>query len=118
MGGKQSRLTQLFDELAAPQQDTLLAFAEFLVARGESKGPPPLQAPLKIPRPEKESVVKAMQRLSATYPMLEKSELLNEATMLMSQHVMEGREAEAVIDELEELFGRYYEQYKGPEARQ
>ena len=50
------------------------------------------------------------KRLSSTYHMLDDPRLLNEASVLMSQHVMQGREAEHVIDDLQVLFNKFYEQ--------
>ena len=55
-------------------------------------------------------MVVAIKRLRATYPMLDPAKLLNETHDLMTQHVMQGRKAAEVIDELEVLFRRYYEQ--------
>ena len=66
---------------------------------------------VRIPRPEQETVVAAIQRLSQTYPMLEKSKLLHKASDLMSQHVMQGRVASEVIDELELLFTQFYQHH-------
>ena len=70
--------------------------------------------PLAIARPEEENVVVAIKRLRATYPMLEPAKLLNETCDLMNQHIMQGRNAvEVIIDELEMLFRRHYEQLAG-----
>lgn len=51
-----------------------------------------------------------MKRLTKTYPMLETEDLFTEASSLMTQHVMRGREAMEVIDELEQLFREHYDQ--------
>ena len=53
-------------------------------------------------------MVKAIRRLSATYPMLDKSKMLNQTSSLVAQHVMQGRETKAVIDELEVVFESHY----------
>lgn len=105
---QEKRLLALWRELPAEQRRLLFDFAEFLATRKapERKG---LTAPVAIPRPEKESVVKAIQRLAASYPMLDRATMLNETSLLMSQHVMGGRAAGEVIDELELLFRRHYE---------
>lgn len=63
-----------------------------------------------IPRPEEESVVAAIKRLSESYHMLERSALLTETSSLMTAHVMHGRTADEVIDDLEALFQRHYEE--------
>jgi len=103
---QQKRLGEVFSQLPAEQQGLLLDFAEFL----HQRYPPAPQAtePKAIPRPAKESVVAAVKRLSATYPMLEKAALLGETSNLVSQHLMGGREASAVIDDLDALFRDHY----------
>ena len=67
--------------------------------------------PQPIPRPESETVVGAIKRLSATFPMLDRAKLLNETSVLVTQHVMRGRDATEVIEELEVLFRRHYEEH-------
>ncbi|EHQ51052.1 hypothetical protein ECTPHS_00085 [Ectothiorhodospira sp. PHS-1] len=102
------RLRSLYRGLSAADRETLLAFAEFLAGRAAA-APTSVPAPEPIPRPEEESVIRAMKRLSATYPMLDKACLLNETSQLMTQHVMQGRAAVEVIDELEAVFARHYQ---------
>ena len=99
----------------------LLSFAEYLATRGGSPGKVKAEKPNIIPRPQKESVVAALKRLSASYPMLDDPGILNEGSTLMSQHVMQGRDAIAVIDDLEIMFERHYQNYvqghnEGPEG--
>lgn len=101
-------MLKLFRHLGTGDQDNLLNFAEFLCAR-RGDHPPTVLTPLSIPRPEKESVVGAMKRLTKTYPMLETKDLFTQASSLMTQHVMRGREAMEIIDELEQLFRQHYE---------
>lgn len=107
----EKKLLKLFNRLAAPERDMLLSFAEFLMSRGQdtTQGQQTLPEPLDIPRPDQESVVAAIKRLSSTYHMLDDARLLNEASILMSQHVMQGREADQVIDDLQALFHRFYQ---------
>jgi len=105
------RLRSLFSALDHEDQETLLAFAEFLAGRKKELAPAERPEPKSIPRPERESVVAAIKRLSATYPMLDKGRMLNETSNLMTQHIMRGRAATEVIDELEALFKRHYEQF-------
>jgi len=113
--GQEKRLLDLFAALTAAQRDSLLDFAEFLVAR--SAAPPAAPAcemlePRDIPRPAKESVVAAIKRLNATYAMLEeKAGLLDESAALMTQHLMHGRDLEGVIDALEAVFARHYQNW-------
>ncbi len=109
----EKRLRDILRRLPESQAQMLIEFAEFLEARhaqpGATTGLPETATPQPIPRPEQESVVKAIKRLAATYPMLDRSKMLNETSSLMTQHVMQGREAVEVIDELEVMFRRHYE---------
>ncbi|MGD8592686.1 MAG: Crp/Fnr family transcriptional regulator [Gammaproteobacteria bacterium] len=108
----EKKLLKLFNRLDAPERDMLLGFAEYLVSRASeaAKREQAVPQPLDVPRPDQESVVAAIKRLSSTYHMLDDPRLLNEASVLMSQHVMQGREAEHVIDDLQVLFNKFYEQ--------
>lgn len=129
------KLQDCWRVLKPQDRATLLAFAEFLQARAAVQGLasqsttleslPPLSplpvvtatapasvAPLnRIPRPETESVIAAVKRLSASYPMLNKTAMLNETSELVAQHIMNKREATVVIDELEIIFARAYQQW-------
>ncbi len=102
----------LFDRLTAEHRQSLLNFAQYLL----SCQPDPVPAELEvadIPRPRSESVIGAIRRLSETYPMLDRAKLFNEASSLMAQHVLQGSEADATIDQLEALFsGRYEDSLK------
>jgi len=110
----EKRLTEIVQRLPAEQAAALLEFAEFLLVRHGAAGvaagaiagtkTAEIPAPLDIPRPAEESVVKAVKRLRATYPMLDVRKLLNETSSLMTQHVMQGRDKIEVIEELEILF--------------
>ena len=65
--------------------------------------------PESIPRPAEEKVVAAIKRLSRTYPMLDKNAMLGATSDLMMQHVLQGRDAKEVIDELEQVFRDEYD---------
>ena len=112
-GGKRKkpdkRLLDLFGRLAPGQQDKLIAFAEFLSVRTPRAGN---GKPAVIPRPTRETVTKAIRRLVQSYPMLDRRQLMAEASQCMAQHALGGREAAGVIDELEAVFARHYEQLK------
>ena len=54
-------------------------------------------------------MVKSFNLLLATYPMLDARKLLNQTSDLMTQHLVQGREALEVIEELEILFRSHYE---------
>lgn len=105
--GTQNRLVKLFRALPELEQSMLLEFAEFLGSRATSV-PQEIPEPDRVPRPSEESVIKAMRRLSSTYHMLDKAKVLNETSALMAQHVMQGRDAKEVIDELEIVFETHY----------
>ena len=117
----EKRLAEIVQQLPAEQAQALLEFAEFLLMRHgavcmeEKQGaaPPEIPVPLDIPRPAEETVVKAVKRLRATYPMLDARKLLNETSALMTQHVIQGREKTEVIEELEILFRAHYERLAG-----
>lgn len=115
MKSAEKKLLALHKRLGSPEQEMLLAFAEFLSLRntGDNLPAEPVAKPQIIQRPESESVVAAIKRLSASYPMLDKPQLLNESSAIMTKHVMQGKEAEAAIDELEVLFLQFYEEYCG-----
>ncbi len=112
------RLTRLYRSLGATDRDALLAFAEFLAQRGAAD-PALSAAPVAAPqepgplnRPPAESVVAAIRRLRYAYPMLEHGDLLHQASALMSGHVLQGRPAAEVVDDLEALFARHYSAYR------
>jgi len=110
----EQNLLKLYRALADEDRHGLVAFAEFLHQRrrqagDDSENKVPTAEPMDIPRPESETVIAAIRRLVATYPMLNRDELLHETSELMSAHVMQGRSANAVIDELEVVFRRKFE---------
>lgn len=103
------RLQEIFSRLTPAAAQQLLEFAEFLYTRHASAPATlPLSLPQEIPRPAEESVIKAIKRLAATYPMLDRGKMLQETSALVTQHVVQGREAVAVIDDLEALFRQHY----------
>lgn len=114
-GGKKHRLLALYQRLCGEDQQTLLAFAEFLQQRTKQQtksASQELQLPEILERPPQESVVAAIRRLSDCYPMLEKETLLQETSDLMSSHILKGRAATEVIDDLEALFSGRYDVYR------
>lgn len=128
MAEPEDELLQMFRRLAAADQEHVLAFAQFLHSRSggnsftlpAARPAPPeepveIAEPLAIPRPAQESVVKAVKRLAQTYPMLDKSKMLNDTSALVMQHVIQGRDAVEVIDELEIVFQRHYARLKTEE---
>lgn len=108
MDRREKQLLDCFRALSNAQRDGLLDYAQYLRERHNAEPDPKPEEPLPIPRPQQESVVAAMQRLSATYPMIDTGTLLNEASSLMAQHLVQGREAGEVIDQLEALFAERF----------
>ena len=113
---EQQGLLKLFRQLSQPDRESLLSYAEFLLQRGagQAAASGEEEMPEDIPRPPSETVVAAMRRLSQTFHMLDKDHLLHEASELMTAHLMQGRPAAEVIDQLEIIFRRHYERYRSP----
>ena len=109
MNRQEKDLLESFRVLAPEQQQTLLDFAEFLAARAQ---PQEMPEPQNLPRPESETVVQAIKRLRQTFPMIDQSKILHEVSEHMTQHLMMGKPAVEVIDELEIVFRRHYELLK------
>ena len=110
------KLVKLFKALDASQKETLLSFAEFLFSQSDKNSDQGQVdheiislTPLEIPRPENESVIKAIKRLSETYPMVNKDNILHPISDLMTAHMLQGKEAEKIIDELEAVFLKEYQ---------
>jgi len=122
LSDEKRKLLKLYSALNEQDKLSLLAFAEFLLQRSgavsETEEQPPLLEPKPIPRPEVESVVAAIKRLSETYHMLERSALLTETSSLMTAHIMHGRRTGEVIDELEALFERHHQEYVAKQREQ
>lgn len=121
LSSEDRKLLKHYHALSSANQETLLRFAEFLVADSakveeqssespqESSSP---EEPESIERPVEESVIKAIKRLSATYPMVDKSTMLNETSGLMTKHLIQGQSAPEVIDQLEVQFKNAYQAYR------
>jgi hypothetical protein len=114
ISGKQ-RLMRLYERLGDAERASLLDFAEFLADRGAaaSAADETPAVPDPAPRPDGESLIAAIRRLRAGYPMLNTEALLNDVSALMAQHTMQGRGAEEVIDDLEALFDQHYQRHIG-----
>lgn len=116
MNAREKEMLRLFRSLGAEQQRTVSAFMEFLAGRKADVGEAEIRRPEPIERPPQESVVKAIKRLRATYPMLDQNRLFHDTSEKMMGHLMHGKPAAEVIDELEELFARHYRQYCAAQA--
>jgi hypothetical protein len=120
-------LLSLLEQLPAADLEALTRFAEFLLSRaggvsairtGDSDesasatAPVAIPEPEPVPRPDDEKVVAAVKRLSKAYYMLDKKQMLGVTSDLVTQHILHGREAAEVIDELERLFEQQYRQLR------
>lgn len=106
-GGGRKKLLEYWETLDSGDQRSLLDYARFLVHRAQRPAPA-LPIPHHEPRPNDETVVAAIKRLTRVYHMLDRRKVLGETTMLMSRHIMEGRSAREVIDQLEQVFASHY----------
>lgn len=125
VSGTSQKLLQYYHQMNPQGQEMLLAYAEFLSQRyaepQHGTKPQPsegdgtyakgdLPEPQHLPRPEQESVIAALKRLSNSYAMLDKKTLLSESANLVSDHLLRGRPAAEVINDLENLFATRYRQ--------
>lgn len=97
---RRAQLLAMLDRLDAEALRTLTDLAEFLAARAEAR----FDAEIVTLRPQAETVVQAVRRLNRSYPMLSRAGMLEPVGDLVSQHMVDGRDAKAVIDELEALY--------------
>ena len=121
MDAAEQQLIRIFRRLDAADRATLYAFGEFLAQRGGAVvEPPPAPAaaepgvipdPEPIERPASETVVGALKRLSRTYPMLDKSQMLSATSDLIRPRASQDvSQAAGAIDALEEIFREHYRQ--------
>ena len=114
MASSERALLELYRLLGPQDRETLLSFAEFLGRRGATAGEairtvaPEVPEPVPIARPAQESIVAGLKRLSRTYPMLGKAEMLNATSDLVARHIMLGTDPAQVIDQLEDIFREHY----------
>ncbi len=112
MKNRNRDLDTLMSQLGGVHQQAVVDYANFLVQQYNIR--PQVEAGLKpedIARPEQESVVAAVKRLKKTFYMLDTDLLLDETSSLMGQHILRGREASVVINELQSIFQAKYEVY-------
>ena len=105
---KSSRdLIDLYEAMDDNRRKSLSDFADFLYAQAEPVSKE-IQPPDNIPRPEQETVVGAIKRLKTTYFMIESMSVFSDASSLMTEHMVKGRDVVEVIDEMEALFEDAY----------
>lgn len=141
MTDQEQSLLDIFRQLSEHDAHSLLRFAEFLAGyemtaanivsqqneivskitpiseNNQTAKQAQIPQPEPVARPEQERVVDALKRLSATYPMLDKKMLLDKASELVAQHVMFGKPAKDVIDEIEGLFANAYAKFAADARR-
>jgi len=106
------KIRRLLSQLDEQHQQAVLDYATFLVQQYKiDENRETDLKPAVIERPEQETVISAIKRLKKTYPMLDTDIMLDETSALMGQHILKGREAAEVIDELQSIFEARYEQY-------
>ena len=109
---RRARIAALATDLPDDALGSLLEFAEFL----QTKYPAVEQQTLEITtidRPDKESVIAAIKRLSKTYPMLDKKILFEQTSVAMTAHVMQDMLPKESIDRLEAVFRKEYDKLVG-----
>ncbi len=102
MADHRARLVAVLEQLDEAGRRTLVEYAEFLVSRREV----PTIAPDIAARPAGETVLQAIKRLNGSYPGLRRAALMQPVGELLSQHMVDGRAADEVIDDLEVLYAR------------
>lgn len=100
-------LADLFNALDKDRQQSLFDYAEFLQSKGGIVQQD-IAEPVEVPKAENETVVGAIKRLKQTYPMIDSMEVFAVASNLMTDHMVKGRDAEEVINEIETLFEDTY----------
>jgi hypothetical protein len=113
MNQRLKELNKCMRALDSQDQQAVLDFASFLRQKTRPDESAKIVALVEEhPRPQNETVIGAMKRLRQTYHMLEIDDLLNSASALMGQHILQGKDANSVIDELQAIFEVQYELYK------
>mgnify|MGYP001552535601 FL=1 len=100
-------LADQYNALDKERQQSLFDYAEFLQST-YGVVQQPVGEPLDVPKAENETVVGAIKRLKQTYPMIDSMEVFAHASNLMTDHMVKGRDADEVIDEIEILFEETY----------
>ncbi|MDT8451668.1 MAG: Crp/Fnr family transcriptional regulator [Gammaproteobacteria bacterium] len=101
------KMIEIFETLNGERQKSLLEFAEFLQSKGDLVSKE-VAEPVEIPRPDNETVVGAIKRLKSSYPMIDSMKVFSSASELMTEHMIKGRDADEVIDEMERIFEDFY----------
>ena len=100
-------LIDLYDAMDDERKKSLCDFADFLYAQADPISKI-ISPPEESDRPEEETVVGAVKRLKAQYHMIESMAVFSAASVLMTDHMVKGRDVTEVIDEMEILFEEAY----------
>ncbi len=108
-------ITQLVRGLPEEAAQSVLEYAQFL-ANKQPQSPAktalvtgsPHSRPLDIERPAHESVVQAIQRLVNTYPMVDKDDVFEQTSNVMTAHLLQNLPASEAIDKLQLIFIENY----------
>lgn len=109
--GRKSRLASLAEIASALPDDallTLIEFSQFLASRHPAEQQAD-QVYNPLPRPEAESVIAAIKRLSKSYPMLDKTALFDQTSAVMSAHILQDVSKAESVDKLERIFREKYD---------
>ena len=111
MSNLEDKLLNCLRQLPDEQKQVLVDYADFLSQRyAVEEQTAPLE-PLELPRPQEESVVKAIRRLAKTYPMLDSKELFEKTSSYMMRNLMHGEDSYLLIDEMEVFFQQSYQEF-------
>lgn len=105
------KLSEIFFSLNESGQQSLLDYALFLTQQ-HKKDQTEFPEPELIQREEGETVIAAIKRLKKSYAMLNMDKLLNETSTFTAQYMLQGRDVDEVIDDLEKTFVKHYDKQK------
>jgi len=100
-------LIDLYEAMDDERKISLGDFADFLYAQADPISKI-ISPPEESDRPEEETVVGAVKRLKTQYHMIESMAVFSAASVLMTDHMVKGRDVTEVIDEMEILFEEAY----------
>ncbi len=110
MSKTEKKLNKTIELLNEKAQKSLLDFALFLASQEENQKKTKVSAkPEFYPGEENETVIGALKRLQKIYSMINTNDIFNDASRLMTEHMMQGRDAVEVIAEMEALFANHYQ---------
>ncbi len=110
MSKTEKKLKKTIELLNDKAQKSLLDFALFLASQEQNQKKIPASVKPKFyPGEANETVIGALKRLQKIYSMINTNDIFNDASRLMTEHMMQGRDAVEVIAEMEQLFANHYQ---------